>query len=331
MLVRSPRAVSRRRTLAMGTWAAVGMALPVRAAQTQPWPGASKPIKIVVSFAAGSGSDMVVRALSPSFEAALGTTVIVENRVGAAGVIGHEYVQNAVPDGYTLLATSTAQMLILPVTTPEIKFRLNSFELVGPTGSSPYVVLVANLPAAPRTLRELLARLNNGELAFGSPGLGTLADAVSALLIDRAKLQARRVPYKSNLQVLVDLAGGQVDFATESVVGALPLVRAGKLRPLAVTSPERTSLLPQVPTTKELGIENLSLQSITALAAPLGTPASVIEKLQGTLQPVLALQAVQDRFATLGITPMPMSLAQFTAAWRAEAKFWEDAAPLLRM
>jgi len=229
---------------------ALAVALPfasTSSAQTYP----TKPITIVVTQGTGSGSDTMARLIGGYLGPALGGNVVVENRAGASGIIGHQHVAGAAPDGYTLLFSSTAGLFVVPVINPNAKYSLADYVPVAPVMRAPFAVLVANTPTAPKTLAELISTLKSKPQSYASAGVGTMTHLGSELLLRKVEVQATHIPYKGSGAALTDLMSGQVLFATDSLTAAMPLIRGGRIRALATTDLAREGSLPDVPTQGE--------------------------------------------------------------------------------
>jgi len=287
----------------------------------------SKPITLVVTQGAGSGSDVTARLLAGYMGPLLGQNVVVENRVGASGIIGHQSVVRAAPDGYTLLFTSTAGLFVVPVMNANAKYSLSDFVPVAPVMRAPFAVLVANTPAAPKTMNELIQTVRAKPQSFASAGIGTMTHLGSELVLRKAGVQATHVPYKGSGAALTDLMGGQVLFATDSLTASMPLIRSGKLRALATTDLAREGSLPDVPTLSEAGIPGVQVAAIGGLFAPKGTPKEVVDKIAAATVKVLANPDVAQRFAAVETDPLKVSMSAFNDLLRKEADTWS---PLVR-
>jgi hypothetical protein len=282
---------------------------------------------LVVTQGAGSGSDVTARLLAGYMGPLLGQNVVVENRVGASGIIGHQSVVRAAPDGYTLLFTSTAGLFVVPVMNANAKYSLSDFVPVAPVMRAPFAVLVANTPAAPKTMNELIQTVRAKPQSFASAGIGTMTHLGSELVLRKAGVQATHVPYKGSGAALTDLMGGQVLFATDSLTASMPLIRSGKLRALATTDLAREGSLPDVPTLSEAGIPGVQVAAIGGLFAPKGTPKEVVDKIATATAKVLANPDVAQRFAAVETDPLKVSMSAFNDLLRKEADTWS---PLVR-
>jgi tripartite-type tricarboxylate transporter receptor subunit TctC len=282
----------------------------------------SKPITLVVTQGVGSGSDITARLLAGYLGPLLGQNVVVENRAGASGIIGHQSVARAAPDGYTLLFTSTAGLFVVPVMNSNAKYALADFVPVAPVMRAPFAVLVANTPGAPKTLTELLASLRAKPQSFASAGVGTMTHLGTELVLRKAGVQATHIPYKGSGAALTDLMGGQVLFATDSLTASMTHIKSGKLRALATTDNAREGSLPDVPTLAEAGIPGVQVAVIGGLFAPKGTPQDVIDKIAAATSKTLANPEVTQRFAAVETDPLKVSMPAFADLLRREADAW---------
>lgn len=287
-------------------------------AQTYP----NRPITLVVTQGVGSGSDITARLLAGYLGPILGQTVVVENRAGASGIIGHQSVARAAPDGYTLLFTSTAGLFVVPVMNPNAKYSLADFTPVAPVLRAPFAVLVANTPEAPKTMAELMASLRAKPQSFASAGVGTMTHLGSELVLRKAGVQATHVPYKGSGAALTDLMGGQMLFATDSLTAAMAHIRSGKLRALATTDNAREGSLPDVPTLAEAGIPGVQVAAIGGLFAPKGTPQDIVDKIAAATAKVLANPEVVQRFAAVETDPLRITMPAFLNLLRRESEVW---------
>ena len=286
-----------------------------------------KPITVVVTQGAGSGSDVMARLLAGYLSPLLGQSVVVENRAGASGIIGHQSVAKAPADGYTLLFTSTAGLFVVPVMNPNAKYSLADYEPVAPVMRAPFAVLVANNATAPKTMAELISTVKSKPQSFASAGVGTMTHLGSELVMRKAGIQATHIPYKGSGAALTDLMGGQVLFATDSLTAAMTHIRSGRLRALATTDATREASLPDVPTLAESGLPGLQVAAIGGLFAPKGTPKEVVDKVADATRKVLANPDVQKRFAAVETDPLNLSIPAFNELLRKEAEVWS---PLVR-
>ncbi|VWX61284.1 conserved hypothetical protein [Burkholderiales bacterium 8X] len=282
-----------------------------------------KPVKIVVGFGPGTGSDVQARALAEAMSRELAAPVIVENRPGAAGMLGATAVAAAAPDGYTLAFGTTTSMVTLPLLSRNAKYdALRDFAPVAALGKAPFVVMVPNKPDAPATLADLLGRAKLRQLNYGSIGNGSFGHLASARLLQATGNTAVHVPYKSSPQELQDLAAGNLDFAIDSTTAGLPLVRNGLLRALAVTSAARLASMPEVPTVAESIGQPFEHTVWTGLLAPARTPEAVVDRLSKAAAAALRNPDLQARNATMELQPFALDATGFAAHLRSELPAW---------
>lgn len=298
--------------------AALLLGLAVHAAVAQPYP--SRPVKIIVPFAAGGGPDVEMRRMAPKIGEALGGNVVVENRVGAAGIVAAEVVAQAAPDGYTLLAGSLSQ-LVQKILQPAAKFDPHtSFAPISLT-STTTAVLIVPVESPIKSARELEAaiRARPGSFNYGSGGVGTAAHIAGATFASLQKLDAIHIPYRGSVELMPALLGGQIQYAFPVAGTAVPHIKSGKARALAVNGARRLASLPDIPTMKELFGDDLYVQEFWAgLWAPAGTPAPVLAKLFAANKQALADASLRSQLqaggAEVEISASPDDFAQFMKA-----------------
>ena len=291
---------------------AIGFALAASAASAQPYP--SKPITIVVPFAAGSGTDSITRIIGHQLSAALNQSVVIENKVGASGVLAATYVARAAPDGYTLLMATNSTHSANPHLFKSLSYDpVKDFAPVARAGS--YVFMLVVNPAVPaRTLGELVAhaKANPGKLTYASGN--TTGIVAGETLKSKAGIDVLHIPYKSTPPAINDVLGGRVSMMFIDLAPGLEHVRAGTLRPLAVTTKERSALLPDLPSLSEAGIPGYDVTSYAALFAPAGTPKEIVDKLNAEVQKIIANPDAKARIAITGFDAFsgpPETLAAF--------------------
>lgn len=305
------------------TVAALSLSLACGATFAQGFP--QRPIKIVVPFAAGGGPDVQTRQLAPKLAEAIGGPVVVENRVGAAGIVAAEVVAQAAPDGYTLIAGSVSQV-VQKILRPAAKFDpQTSFAPITVTNTAPTVLIVPG-DSPIRSAKELDAviRARPGTFNYGSGGVGTAAHIAGATFASLQKLNAIHVPYRGSVEIMPALMGGQIQFAFPIAGTAVPHVNAGKARALGTTSAKRLPSLPEVPTMKELYGDDLYVQeSWGGLWAPAGTPAPVIAALFAATRKAMADPALRAQYGAGGAeVELSNSPEEFAAFMRAETAKW---------
>ncbi|WP_454719870.1 MULTISPECIES: Bug family tripartite tricarboxylate transporter substrate binding protein [Cupriavidus] len=316
-------AARRRVLMALAAGAVSGaLALPASASAAGNWP--ERPVRLVVPFPAGSSPDLIARLLAEKLSVSLGQPVVVENRPGAGGNIGTGMVARAAPDGYTLLLTINGPLVTAPTLWRHLGYDpVRQLAPVSLVATSPNVLVVdARLPA--HDLREFvaLARARPGALNYGSVGNGSAAHLAMEQLKAMAKIDLAHIPYPGFAQITTAMVGGQVQAGFMVPAIAMPLVSAGKLRILAVTTSGRTSLLPAVPTVAESGYPGFEAISWQAVMAPAGTPAPVIDRLYRELVAIIGSEDVRAKmraqyFAPAGTAPQSLreTLASEKARW----------------
>jgi len=308
--------LTRRLHLALFGAALAAPALP-RLARGQAWP--SKQIRAVIPFTAGSTIDIVARIVFEPLSQQLGQSIIVENRGGAGGTIGAGMVARADPDGYTMLAHSSAHVAT-PAIYPNAPYdTARDFVAVAALGSSPNIVVVAPDKGI-KTLQELVAaaKAKAGAMTFGTAGVGSSTHFTTERFRFSAGFEGVHVPFRGMPEVLTEVMTGRVDFCFSTIAAALPFIRDNKLLALAVSTPKRSSSLPEVPTTLELGYANSDYTFWNGLFLPARTPREIVEKLAAETQKAATSPAVVAKLSAQGIDPMPITSAEFDAQIRKE-------------
>lgn len=281
--------------LAAATTAGVGW--------SQPYP--SRPINLVVPFPAGGGTDVLARILTQRMTGALGQTFVIENKPGAGGSIAAEGIAMSPPDGYTLFFATNSTQAIGPLLNPKPTYHpQNDFTPIAYVGTAPRLLLVnKGVPAT--SVRELvtLARTRPGILNYASNGVGTITHLTTELFKSETGIAMEHIAYKGTTLALADLVSGQVHLIFESLVSGLPPVKAGKLRALAITSLERSPLVPDIPTMTEAGVRGFEASTLFGLFGPRGLPDAVVTRMNAEVNRALADREVLDRLAQLGAAP----------------------------
>ncbi|WP_418129134.1 tripartite tricarboxylate transporter substrate binding protein [Variovorax sp. 375MFSha3.1] len=288
--------------------AAAALLAPAHANTT--WP--AKPIKVIVNFPAGGAADQIARAISQPLQESLKQPVVIENRAGANGNLGGEAVARAPADGYTLLMSSGGMVSVNPHLYSRMSFD-PAKDLVPVAAAARVLVFLVTRPSLPpANVKEFISyvKANPGKLSYGSPGNGSSPHLAGEMFKTQANLFALHVPYRGAAPALQDLLAGQIDYAFDPGI-ALTQVRAGKLRLLAVGSPKRSPLFPDVPTLDEAGLRGFDADTVFGFYAPAGTPPEVVAQLNAQINRTLALPAVQERIASIGGEPQPGSPAAF--------------------
>ncbi len=306
---------------AIGMAAALAAAIAVSPAQAQPFP--SKPIKIVVPFAAGGAVDVVARVVGQRVSEQVNQPVIVDNKPGGHANIGADFVAKSPPDGYTMLlgANGLASNMTLHKNIPFDTMR--DFAPVAGVGYAPLVLVVpASSPA--KTLQEFIAmaRAKPGALTYGTAAAGGSGHLATELLKSEAKFDALHVPYKGGAPALTDLMGERISFMLINPIEAAPHVKSGRLRALAVSSTKRLPMLPDVPTFKEAGIPGFEATVWWGFVVPARTPKEIVTRLQNEVLKALENDTVREKLVSLGAVVEPMDSAQFGKFLKSEIDKW---------
>lgn len=306
--------------LLAGALASLG-SMPAANAQAYP----NKPVRLVVPFAAGTGSDLLARMLTPRLTELLGQSVLVDNRPGGGGVVAAESVAKSVADGYTLLLGTNAQFVISPaVYGSKLRYRPDAdFVALGSVARTPMVLVVSASDSAPKSLAEFIARVKGAPANFSSVGAGAFGHMVGELLVHRLGVKATHIPYRGSAQSLADVASGEVLFAVDSPAGAMSLIRAGKLRALAFTGSARSASMREVPTFGEAGVAGMNVYAWFAVFSPAGLPAEIAQRLRSELGRVVREGELQQRLASLNLEPYTSTPEEFEKAMRDDLPFWQ--------
>lgn len=301
---------SKRRQLLLAGLATLGAAAgPARA---QAWP--SRPVKVIVNFPPGGAADQIARLVAQPLQEALGQPVVVENRAGSGGNLGGDAVAKSPPDGHTLLMSSGGMVSVNPHIYAKMPFD-PARDIVPVAAAARVLVFLVVKPEYPaKDIQAFLADLkaHPGKRSFGSPGNGSSPHLAAEMLKAQAGVFAVHVPYRGAAPALTDLLAGQLDFLFDPGI-AMPHVKAGRLRMLAVGSLKRSPLFPDVPTLDEVGLKGFDADTVFGFYAPAGTPPDVIGRLNQEINRILGTAPVKERIAALGGEPAPMTPAQFHA------------------
>jgi tripartite-type tricarboxylate transporter receptor subunit TctC len=285
----------------------------------------NKPIKIVVSVPAGGGVDTVTRIVGEGLRQKLGQPVVVENRAGAGGNVGAEYVFTAPPDGYTLLASQPSPITVNPLLYKNMAFDPTKFEPVAIMTMIANVLLVrADFPA--KDVKEFIAycKAYPGKVNYASQGIGTTSHLTAALFEKVTGTKLVHVPYKGTSPALNDIVAGHVDMIFMELASAIRLYQGGKARILAVATKERIPDLKDIPTLAEAGVKNFESATWNAITAPPGTPPTIVAKLNTAINEVLKQPDVQDHFSKVNLQAAGGSPAEAAAFIKAETKTWGE-------
>ena len=290
------------------------------AAQAYP----TKTVRIVAPFAAGSTIDILGRLIAPKLFEALGQPVIVEDRPGAGGMIGLDFVAKSPPDGHTLVIGALGPLAMNPALYPKTPFDpVQDFAAVSLLATGPVVIVVhPSIPA--RNVKELveLAKKRPGQLNFGSPGVGTSPHLTGELFKLITKIDIVHIPYKGNAEAITDLIGGQLSIVFTGVPPVVPLSKAGKVRLLATTGKQRLVSLPDVPTIREAGVEGADVLIWYGVVAPAATPKDVIARLNRDIVKIMGAPDVREKFAQQGVDPASSTPEEFAQLIREEVTRW---------
>jgi tripartite-type tricarboxylate transporter receptor subunit TctC len=274
------------------------------------WPNSS--IRVIVPYSAGSAADIVPRIVFEQIKSQLDQPIIIENRPGASGTIGAGFAAQAQPDGYTLLATSSAYT-IAPATFPSLPYDpVKDFVGITSLGNLPSVLVIAPSKGI-RTLQQLVDFAKVNPITFGSTGIGGPVYLTMERFRQAANFEARIIPFKGAPEVLTEVMAGRIDVYYSPLLAALPLIQNDQLLALAVSSEKRASALPNVPTTLEAGYPNSNYHFWIGVFAPAKTPRPIIDKLNTEITKALQVPAVQQKLEKLGVQLMPMSVERFNA------------------
>lgn len=285
----------------------------------------TKPLRFLVGFAPGGGTDITARVVGDALSRRLGQTVIIDNRPSAGGVLARRIATEATPDGYTLLLLSGSQVAGAVLVYKDSIDMHKTFVPISRLTSQPY--LLTNNPSFPaKNVKEIIsyARANPGKMNYGSTGVGSMAHLASALFTHMAKIEMVHVPYKGASPGLLDLMRGQIQFLFASATSSMPHVHAGRLRLVAQSSGERSGQLPDVPTVAEGGLPGFDVTGWYAIVAPAGTPNTIVQKLNREIADVLKDPAVRKKMAADGADMRHSTPGQLRALVDAEARRWTN-------
>jgi tripartite-type tricarboxylate transporter receptor subunit TctC len=291
-------------------------------AAAQAWP--QKPIRIVVPYPPGGTSDILARALAPGLQTAFGQAVVVENKPGATGNLGAEFVARSAPDGHTLLLADIGSLAIGPSVFPTLPFDpVKDFAPVILVAYSPH--LLAAHPSVPaKNVKELIAyaKANPNKLNFAISGIGGANHLAGIEFAMRSGIDWTYIPYKGGSQAITDVVAGQANVLFNGMIATYPFVKEGKLKAIAISSATRFAAAPDIPTVAEAGLAGFETGSWQGIVAPAGTPPEIVAKLHAAVTAILATAAVKERLDKAGAEVRPQSPAQFGAFIAAERARW---------
>ncbi len=331
MNVKSTGALSRRQALLLSAGTAASLVAPAVLAQG---PSATsvtsaaypdRAVKIVVPFAPGAGTDAMARLIAQKLGEVMNANFVVDNRAGASGAIGTQYVAQSPADGYTLLLVASP-FTTVAASLPSANYDpLRQFTPVGMIASGP-LVWAANTKLPVSNMKELvtLARQKPGALNYGSAGAGGVNHLVLELLKARTGTFITHIPYRGVAPATMDMIGGQIQLVTGTIPALLPFIKNGSIKPLAVTSAKRSSALPDVPSMTEAGLAGIDVVNYFALMAPMGTPAAIVNNLNAAINKVVTLPEVVSRFKTDAVEAAPGSPALLGHFIEADYRAWRN-------
>lgn len=290
------------------------------------WP--ERPVRIVIPYAPGGGSDLLARLISDKLTRQLGQQFVADNRPGASGVIGSDIVAKATPDGHTLVVSGIGSHIVAPVVAPAPFDPVRDFAHVAFLGGYPAVLVVPAASGA-RSLKDFVARGRSAAdgITFGTPGRGTHAHLIGELFARKSGAKMISVPYKGGGPAIADVAGNQIQASVTTLGAAAGQVRAGRLRALALTSAKRLVEYPDIPTFAEQGFPDLTASTWFGLSGPAAMPKAVILRLNQEVRAAVALSDIRARYQSVGIEANDFDPGAFTAYVRTEIQRW---APLAR-
>ena len=306
------------------SWLALGTTLWLASALAHAQGFPSKPIRIIVPFAPGGNIDINARTVAPGLSEFLGQPVIVENRSGAGGRIGSAIVAKSPPDGYTLLLGAPGTLVSQPVFHDDIEYQpLRDFVFTSRISLvSSALVVHPSMPV--RSVKEMVAfaKARPGELLMGSAGQGSGTHLMGELFQAMAKVKFTHVPYKGGAAASVAILSGQIHLTFDQVSSSGPFIKAGRLRALAVTTPQRSKFLPDVPTIDESGLRGYDYSTWTTLAIPAATPKDAVQKLRNGVDAVIAQPRTREAFEKFGAEVVPNSADEFTRRLQLDTARW---------
>jgi tripartite-type tricarboxylate transporter receptor subunit TctC len=313
---------NRSRAVLTSLTVALAVAFSATAASAQDYP--SRPIRMIVPFAAGGPADLLARAVAPGLSASLKQTIVIENRAGAGGATGVDTVAKAAPDGYTIGITGPGALVAIPFMS---KAPYDPVKDVVPIArvARVHAVIIVAAQSEYKTLGDVVkaASATPGKLSFGSAGAGTITHLAGELLNMEAGVKMVHVPYRGAVPASTDLLGGHIQTMLPDLPGVIGLIKAGSVRALAVTSKTRSTYIPDVPTTAEAGLPGLISDAWYGLIAPAGMPKDVLDKLSAAAQAATATEEARQAITAQSAIPAPSTSAEFAAMIAEEQARWK--------
>jgi len=288
----------------------------------------NRPVRIVAPFPPGQGTELIARAIGAQLTQSMGQTFFIDNKPGAAGIVGTEFVKSSAPDGYTLLVAGSGPLAINPSMYSKLPYdTMRDFQPIGMIAAVPNVLVVSkDFPAS--NLKEVItyAREQQDKLNYGSSGVGVPNHLIMEMLKSATGLKTTHVPYKGAAASMTALMAGEIGMMFETAAAVVPYMKTGRVKVIAVSSAQRSLALPEVPTVAEAGdIVGFGAQGWSALVAPAGTPSPIMQKLHIELKAALARPEMRKRLLDLGVDPVDYTLDQTVAYFRSELENWAKA------
>ena len=285
----------------------------------------TRPIRVIVPFSPGTGSDVLGRVLAQQLSEQLGQTVVIDNRPGASGSMGTELTARATPDGYTLTLATNATLVTYPLLSPTTtRYRVDKdFVPISFFARTSMAIVTANQPNTPKSIGELVATLKSKPVTFASNGAGTIGHLVTEAFLLSQKLKATHVAYKGSSQSHPAVLRGEVLFMTDTPAAVLANIRSGRFRALAITGDSRLEALPDVPTFEQSGIKNMNLYAWWGIFGPIGTPQKVVHKLDAEVRKALQAPEFKTRLRSLELQEFVMPPEKYASFIQAELRYWQ--------
>lgn len=295
---------------------------PARGADDYP----SRPVRMVVPFGPGTGSDVLGRVLAQKLSQQVNQSIVIDNRPGASGAMGTDLVAHSVPDGYTLTLATNATLVTFPLLSPQtVSYKADKdFTPVSYFARTSMLLLTANLPANPKSIGELISTIKTKQVSFASNGAGTIGHLVTEAFLLGINAKATHIPYKGSGQSHTDVLRGEVVFMTDTPAAAMANVRAGRFRPLAVTGDSRIEALPDVPTFEESGIKNMNLYAWWGVFGPPAMPRNIVRKLDSEIRAAMQSPDFKARLRSLELQEFILPPEKYAAFMDTELAYWRN-------